>query len=213
LSNPTPPPAGTRHPGNQRLAEFQAQALQSVTDLGRRIFGAAACSLALLEADDEHLRFLAASGEGAAAVVGLKLPVSRGIAGWVVSSGQLIAVDDVRRDPRFARDVAESTGYIPGSILAAPVESDSDTLGLLEVLDRSLAPGRDDMGLITSLARVAAVWVEFTREIHAGDAFVRDAPTEIRSLATQLAQLGSNEQHAALALLGEFLTYVRQRNG
>jgi GAF domain-containing protein len=177
------------------------------------MFGAAACSLALLEPDDEHLRFFAASGEGAAAVVGLRLPVSRGIAGWVVSSGQSIAVDDVRHDPRFARDVAESTGYIPGSILAAPVETGSDTLGLLEVLDRSLAPGRDDMGLITSLAGVAAVCVELTREIHSGDAFVRDAPAEIRSLATEIAQLEPNEQQAAVALLGEFLTYVRQRDG
>jgi signal transduction protein with GAF and PtsI domain len=213
LFNPTQPPAGTHDHGNQRLAELQVQVLQSVTDLGRQIFGAAACSLALLEPDEEHLRFSAASGEGAAAVIGVRLPVSRGIAGWVVSSGQLIAVDDVRRDPRFARDVAESTGYVPGSILAAPVETDSDTLGILEVLDRSLASDRDDMGLVTSLARVAAAWVVLTREIHAGDAFVRDAPAEIRSLATQLAQLAPTEQQAAGALLREFITYVNQRDG
>jgi hypothetical protein len=85
----------THHPGNQRLAELQVQTVQSVTDLGRRMFGVAACSLALLEPDDEHLRFSATSGEGVAAVVGLRLPVSRGIAGWVVSSGQSIAIDDV----------------------------------------------------------------------------------------------------------------------
>jgi GAF domain-containing protein len=213
LFNPTPPAAGTQHAGNQRFAELQVQALQSVTDLGRQVFGAAACSLALLEPDEEHLRFSAASGEGAAAVVGLRLPVSRGIAGWVISSGQLIAVDDVRRDPRFARDVAESTGYIPGSILAAPVETDSDTLGILEVLDRSSAADRDDMGLVTSLARVAAAWVELTREIRVVDAFVRDAPAEIRSLATQLGRLAPAEQKAAGAVLREFITYVNQRDG
>ena len=58
LFNPTPlPPDETHHLGNQGLAELQVQTLQSVTDLGRRMFGAAACSLALLEPDDEHLRF------------------------------------------------------------------------------------------------------------------------------------------------------------
>jgi hypothetical protein len=80
-----------------------------------------------------------------------------------VSSGQSIAIDDVRRDPRFAQDVAESTGYIPDSILAAPVETRSDTMGLLEVLDRSLAPDRDDIGLNTSLAAVAAGWSPHSR--------------------------------------------------
>jgi hypothetical protein len=58
LFNPTPPPPDeTHHPGNQGLAELQVQTLETVTDLGRRMFGAAACSLALLEPDDEHLRF------------------------------------------------------------------------------------------------------------------------------------------------------------
>jgi GAF domain-containing protein len=166
-----------------------------------------------LEPDDEHLRFLAASGEGAAEVVGLRLPVNRGIAGWVVSSGQSIAIDDVRRDPRFARDVAESTGYIPSSILAAPVETESETLGILEVLDRSAAPGRDDMGLVTSLAWVTAMCIGLTREIGAHKSFVSDTPAEIQSLATDVAQMGPGEQQAAVALLREFMSYVGQRDG
>jgi GAF domain-containing protein len=51
-------------------------------------------------------------------------------------SGQPIAVSDVQADPRFARDVAESTAYVPRAILAAPLMGGSgDVLGVLSVLD------------------------------------------------------------------------------
>jgi hypothetical protein len=45
----------------------------------------------------------------------------------------------VQADPRFARDVAESTAYIPRAILAAPLMGgDGDVLGVLSVLDPSV---------------------------------------------------------------------------
>ena len=87
----------------------------------RALFGAAACSCALVDPDGATLTFVAADGAGAAEIVGVELPVGRGIAGWAVMSGQPIAVRDVRADPRFARDVAESTHYVPECILAAPM--------------------------------------------------------------------------------------------
>ena len=102
----------------------------------RALFGAAACSCALVEEDGATLRYVAADGEGATAIVGVELPVSRGVAGWAAMSGQPIAIRDVSTDPRFARDVAESTSYVPRSILAAPVfDAAGEVLGVLSVLD------------------------------------------------------------------------------
>ncbi|WP_436691901.1 GAF domain-containing protein [Geodermatophilus sp. CPCC 205506] len=95
--------------------------LRSTTELTRRLFDAAACALALPEAESEQLVFRSASGAGAARIVGQRLPVGQGIAGWAVSSGQPIGIAEVARDPRFARGVAEATGYVPRSILAVPL--------------------------------------------------------------------------------------------
>lgn len=130
--------------------------LHACTELAVELFGAVACSVAVVEPDEEHLVFRAASGREASGVAGLRLPVGRGIAGWVVSSGQGISVEDVRADPRFARDVAEQTGYVPASILAAPLppaEGTDEGLGVVEVLDRRRSPGRDDLQLLAQLAR------------------------------------------------------------
>ena len=108
----------------------------------RALFGAAACSCALVDPDGATLTFVAADGAGAAEIVGVSLPVSRGIAGWAVMSGQPIAARDVRADPRFARDVAESTQYVPESIMAAPMfDRDGETLGVVSVLDPTRRAG------------------------------------------------------------------------
>ena len=40
-------------------------------------------------------------------------------------------------DPRFDREAAEATGYIPRSILAVPIETTDGVSGVIEVLDWS----------------------------------------------------------------------------
>ncbi len=110
----------------------------------RGLFSAAACSVALVDSDGGELRFVASDGAGAEEIVGVSIPVSRGIAGWAAMSGQPIAVRDVQADPRFARDVAESTHYVPSAILAAPLMSpEGDVVGVTSVLDPSVDESSD----------------------------------------------------------------------
>jgi GAF domain-containing protein len=133
--------------------------LRSLTETARRLFGAAACSLALLNEDDSELLYTVAAGEGADDVTGMRISSEQGIAGWVVQSGQPIAISDLSRDPRFSREVAEQTGYVPQSILAVPVETPQRTLGVISLLDRDAQrPGADqDMMLLSLFAEQAAL--------------------------------------------------------
>jgi GAF domain-containing protein len=123
----------------------------------REVFGAAACSFAQVEPDGGTLRFVAADGAGATEIVGVVLPVSRGIAGWVAMSGEPIQVADVATDQRFARDVAESTDYVPTTILAAPVEdTHGGVAGVVEVLDPANPEDRDSGHDLAVLGLVAS---------------------------------------------------------
>jgi GAF domain-containing protein len=133
--------------------------LASLTETARRLFGAAACSLALLSDDDSELRYTIASGAGADNVTGMRIPSSQGIAGWVVQSGQPIAVSDLAGDPRFSLEAAEQTGYVPQTILAVPVETPQRMLGVLSLLDRDRRrPGAEqDMALLSLFADQAAL--------------------------------------------------------
>src|SRR5262252_2894960 len=133
--------------------------LRSLTETARRLFGAAACSLALLSEDDSELHYTTAAGEGADDVTGLRISSSHGIAGWVVQSGQPIAISDLDNDPRFSRGLAEQTGYVPQTILAVPVETPQRMLGVISLLDRDTRrPGAEqDMALLSLFADQAAL--------------------------------------------------------
>jgi GAF domain-containing protein len=133
--------------------------LRSLTETARRLFGAAACSLALLTDDDSELIYTTAAGEGADDVTGMRISSSHGIAGLVVQSGQAIAISDVASDPRFSRGLAEQTGYVPRTILAVPVETPQRMLGVISLLDRDeRRPGAEqDMALLSLFADQAAL--------------------------------------------------------
>jgi GAF domain-containing protein len=113
---------------------------------------AAACSVSVLDERAGDLRYIAAVGAGADQILGTRLPIGQGIAGFVASSGQGISVSEVRRDPRFAQDIALSTGYMPTALLAVPIRHRDDTLGVLSLLDA----GRPDLTLAALHASLAA---------------------------------------------------------
>jgi GAF domain-containing protein len=139
--------------------EEYAALLQSIVEVARAIFSARASSIFLLDEEADELVFEAVAGEGAGELVGRRLPSSTGIAGWVLVTRQPLVLEDVGGDPRFARDAAESTGYVPRGLMAVPLLHQERVLGVLQVLDRederfSLAE-MDLLGLFANQAAIA----------------------------------------------------------
>jgi GAF domain-containing protein len=134
--------------------------LEGILAAARSQFDAEASSILVFDPATNELVFVAASG--GADVVGLRIPSHKGIAGWALMSGEPIASADVRRDPHWAKDFAEKVGYIPRSILAVPLLTGEDALGVLELLDkRSGAPfSMADLDKATVYARPAALAIE-----------------------------------------------------
>lgn len=137
--------------------------LQSVVDVARAIFGAQASSIFLLDEEAGELVFQAVSGQGEEHLIGRRFPVGRGIAGWVAVSGEPMVVDDLAAGSPFDRSLAESTQYVPDSLMAAPLVHGGRVLGVLEVLDpaaqaRASLP---ELDLLSLFARQAAVALRF----------------------------------------------------
>ncbi|GAA2086817.1 hypothetical protein GCM10009801_49410 [Streptomyces albiaxialis] len=129
--------AGPAVPGPTESESEDRRLLQSVVETARAIFDARASSIFLLDEERGELVFEAVSGEGEDQLVGRRFPAARGLAGWVIQSRQPLEVDDVDEDARFARDLAQSTRYVPRALMAAPLLHGEEVLGALEVLDRS----------------------------------------------------------------------------
>jgi GAF domain-containing protein len=150
--------------------------LQSIVDAAARILGAAAASIALVDEQQQELEFKVSYGIGNEDVVGMRIPLDKGIAGYVAMTGQPIAISNVQQDARFNQDFARSTGYVPRSILATPLVWGDRVIGVMEVLDKINAPsfGLQDMELLGLFAHQAAIAIFQSQQLdRIGEALVR----------------------------------------
>ncbi|GID90779.1 GAF domain-containing protein [Amorphoplanes digitatis] len=150
------------------LDPLSAGLLQSVVDVARAIFGAAASSVFLLDEDADELVFQSVSGEGEGELVGRRFPASAGIAGWVASTGEAMVVNDLQQDAAFDRGLAESTRYVPRSLMAAPLVHGERVLGVLEVLDPApqSRSSLNELELLSMFARQAAAALRVVMDRH-----------------------------------------------
>ncbi|MDQ3937520.1 MAG: GAF domain-containing protein, partial [Chloroflexota bacterium] len=170
-------------------ADAEQTLLQTIVDATVTLFEAEASSIALFERDPDRLEFRVAAGAQGAGALGLSVPPSRGIVGYVFSTGQPLALSDVLSDPRFDRATAERTGYVPRSIAAVPLVDRDQTVGVLQVLDKHTSPtfSLRDMELLAVFARQAAAAIRAAR-------VQRDSRQLLRAV---LAELGGDELSAA----------------
>lgn len=149
--------------------------LSSIVEAAASIFGAGAASILLVNEAEGVLEFKVARGASNRDLAGTRIPLDQGIAGYVVMTGQPIAISNVEQDARFNRDFAKSTGYVPRSILATPLMAGDRVLGVMEVLDKIDAPsfGMQDMELLGMFAHQAALAIDQAQSIeNLGDALV-----------------------------------------
>ena len=188
--------------GHAILPQTNDELLQSIVEAAARIFNAAAASILLVNEREQLLEFKVACGASNRDLVGLKFPLDKGIAGYVVMTGQPLAISNVRQDPRFNQDFAKSTGYVPSSILAMPLRSEDRVIGVMEVLDKLNATsfGMQDMELLGMLAHQAAIAIDQSQRMdHIQDALVLG----LKRLVTAEPASESAELLSAMDSIGE----------
>lgn len=129
-------------------------ALRAVTDAALDLLPADHTSIRVLDDSERELLAGARSGEGAAA-----RPVSfqpgQGVAGWCVSHGETVCIDDVTQDPRFV--VAQGQGFGIRSLLSVPLFVSGRVVGVLSASSASPAVFDDDAETLAALLGNCAV--------------------------------------------------------
>ena len=126
----------------------------------------------MLDVEIDELVFEAVAEEGSESLVERRFPSSTNIAGFVLVSRQPLVIEDVLEDPRFSRETAESTGFVPKGLMAVPLLHEENALGVLEVLDRpsdarfTLAE-MDVLGLFANQAAIALDLLQRARRAQA----------------------------------------------
>ncbi len=93
-------------------------------------------SVIIRDGDQGDMKFLAAIGKVADQIIEVKIPSGKGIAGFVFSSGQPMAITDVGEEDSFYAEVDRQTGYSTQTILATPLRYDGEVIGVLEYINR-----------------------------------------------------------------------------
>ncbi len=188
--------------GHAILPQSNDELLKSIVEAAARIFNAAAASILLVNEQEQLLEFKVACGASNRDLVGSKFPMDKGIAGYVVMTGQPLAISNVRQDARFNQDFAKSTGYVPNSILAMPLRAGERVVGVMEVLDKINAAsfGIQDMELLGMFAHQAAIAIDQSQRLGTlQDAFVLG----LNRLITNQKPFESKELHYSLDSIAE----------
>ncbi|HID64948.1 MAG TPA: GAF domain-containing protein [Anaerolineae bacterium] len=135
--------------------------LREILHSAVRVLKASAGSLLLWDEVTNELVFAVTDGGAGEALEGRRMPADKGIAGWVFTHRQPDIVHNVRSNNRFYSTIDESLGYHTSSLVAVPMITKGQGVGVLEVLNKKSGERFDenDRDILYALAGQAAIAV------------------------------------------------------
>ncbi len=85
--------------------------------------------------DRNELKFIAARGPRAHAVLGRRIPENAGVAGLVRTAQTVLCIQEADDDPTHDSSVDRAVGYRTRALLAVPVIRDGETIAIVELLN------------------------------------------------------------------------------
>jgi signal transduction protein with GAF and PtsI domain len=127
-----------------------------------RIVDAVDGSLLLLDEEKQELVFVAVRSELRDRLLGHRISIDTGIAGWVVKNREPVIANDVSQDERFSASVDQKLKFTTESLLAVPLISRRQTLGVIELVNKFSKERFDDMDVetLSLLAPLAATAID-----------------------------------------------------
>lgn len=110
--------------------------LQAVMNEARQLMQADRSTLFLLDRDKGELWSKVAKADGQT-MLEIRIPINRGIAGFVASTGQIVNIPNAYDDPRFDPTTDRLTGYLTRTMLCMPVYNSERTLiGVTQLINK-----------------------------------------------------------------------------
>jgi GAF domain-containing protein len=119
-----------------------------------------AVSLALIDPQDNSLRFMASTNLLAPGVTGLRLGSGEGIAGWVIREGHGVIIPDTTVDARFRPEFDRQTGFLTRAVVCAPITARGKVVafGAINPSQGSFEP--DSLQMLTEVGNLAGAIIQ-----------------------------------------------------
>jgi transcriptional regulator with GAF, ATPase, and Fis domain len=122
-------------------------------------------SILLYDEEANEFEFYTAVGETGAELQTERFPADKGIAGRALREGKALIVNDPQNSPDFYGNIDEEHGFKTESILAAPLISGDETVGVVEAINKIGDGGfsEEDKQLLSAIADEVALAIKNAR--------------------------------------------------
>jgi PAS domain S-box-containing protein len=129
------------------------------------ILNAEAATLFLIDFEKKELKFEIVKGEKSQVIIEsrgqLRIPLGRGISGWVAQMGKPVISEKPEMDIRFYKDVDKITGFITRNLLCVPLILQNKVKGVIEVINKKEGNfGEIDTQILHTIAGQTAMVME-----------------------------------------------------
>ncbi|HUI65264.1 MAG TPA: ATP-binding protein [Bacteroidota bacterium] len=133
-----------------------------ILDAASRSINADRGTLYLLDEGAGELWSKVAQGNN---IVEIRLPVGKGLAGYVAKTGEVVNITDAYKDPRFNPEIDKKSGYKTHNVLCMPMrDKEGKILGVFQFLNKREGPfGPEDEAFIDALSVHASIALENAR--------------------------------------------------
>lgn len=195
--------------------------IRSLLGSSSSALGSGEASVLIRDGENGDLRFLTAIGSVADQLLEMRIPAGKGIAGFVLSSGQPMAIADAVGEEAFYAEVDRRTGFSTQTILATPLRYDGDVIGVLEYINRQGDPPfepftpnemdqaaiyADSIAALVNAYSSAKLFREFSeRVIRSGK------DSDIDEIRSWISQIRAGEGHRERLELATMLREIAER--
>jgi GAF domain-containing protein len=128
-------------------------------------------SLMLVDDDTKELSFVVVHGSVRSQLVGHRIPLGAGIAGWVAEHAESVNVANVQTDPRFSSRVDQAFHFKTRAMLCVPIVFTGRVLGVIQALNKSNRKEftNSDLLMLNVVAQLAAAAISRAESVLLGD--------------------------------------------
>jgi signal transduction histidine kinase len=183
------------------------QLLDMVIDTATELTNTEFASILLVDRRTGKLHFAAATGTG---LLRRQVPLEGSAAGWIVSNGQPLILEDVERDAVHYGEVHDAMIDVTRDMLGVPLATKGRVIGVLEAINKrdNESYSKQDVVLLKALASQAAVAIENARLFLQTDLiaeFMHELKTPLTALTAATEILGreslSDKQREILEMI------------
>ncbi|NIP25365.1 MAG: GAF domain-containing sensor histidine kinase [Phycisphaerae bacterium] len=161
--------------------------LFSIVHAATQLTETEASSILLLDKRTDALYFEATTSQKKDVLAHVWVPIDQSVAGWIVTHGEPVVLNDATQDPRHYRQPDKKTDFVTKALLGVPLKVKEETIGALEVLNpkEGILFTEEDVHTLTVLAAQAAVAIQNARLFKQSDQ-IADIIHELRTPMTAI---------------------------